>query len=407
MTLTEKRKGFLINAAYYALIIGLFYLFMKYAFWLFFPFLLAFFIAILIQRPANFIVSKTPLKKGFVSVLLVFVILAVLAVIVSLIGVRVVSEFRGLLSYLTSLSGKIPELLEDLRAWLLNAIHFLPDGIEETLGASITSFFEKLLSSSDPATVPPASGSGSSFDFSFLQAPLSGIWSTAKQIPTMFVAFIITIIATCFMSSDYDNMVLFIKRQMPPSKKGALSTSKRILFSSLGKLIKSYIIIIFITFAEMVIGLNVLKIIGVYNSGYIIAICLIVALVDILPVLGTGTIMIPWALYSLFTGNYGLGIGLLIIYAVISVIRQIVEPKLVASNLGLPPIATIASMYIGLQIFGFIGMFLMPITLVFLKLLNDEGIITIWRKEPKSFEEEPPQQAAVSVAEEQKTDSGL
>ena len=94
--------------------------------------------------------------------------------------------------------------------------------------------------------------------------------------------------------------------------------------------------------------------------------------------LGTGTVLIPWAVISLLNANYPLAIGLIVMYACITVIRQIIEPKLVAAQLGIPAFLTIVSMFIGSQIFGVIGIFILPITIVMLKLLNDEGIIHIF-----------------------------
>ena len=93
--------------------------------------------------------------------------------------------------------------------------------------------------------------------------------------------------------------------------------------------------------------------------------------------------LIPWAAYSLITGDVSLGIGLLVLYAVISIIRQIAEPKLVAGQLGLSPIVTIISLYLGLKIFGVLGMFVTPILVIMIKLLNDEGIINIWKSPVK------------------------
>mgnify|MGYP000290831249 FL=1 len=146
------------------------------------------------------------------------------------------------------------------------------------------------------------------------------------------------------------------------------------------KMLRAYLLIILITFVEMTIGLGILKLAGLYESSYILAIALLTAIVDILPVLGTGTVLIPWAVYSLCTGRVGFGIGLIVIYVAISVIRQIIEPKLVAGQLGLPPVVTIVGMYIGLQLFGFIGLFLVPLTLIMLKLLNDQNLIHLWNR---------------------------
>ena len=128
-------------------------------------------------------------------------------------------------------------------------------------------------------------------------------------------------------------------------------------------------------------GGDIEDVIELFDEGnpfrLIFIIAAITAIVDIVPVLGTGTIVIPWAVYNLFTGNYGLAIGLFVIYACITVIRQVIEPKLVATQLGIPAFLTITSMFIGSQIFGVIGIFILPITIVMLKLLNDEGIINI------------------------------
>ena len=117
---------------------------------------------------------------------------------------------------------------------------------------------------------------------------------------------------------------------------------------------------------------------GVYSGGYILVLSIITAIVDILPVLGTGTVLVPWAIYNFVTGNIGLGIGLIIMYVLITVIRQILEPRLVALNVGIHPVLTLMGMYLGVQLFGVIGIFILPITFVLVKALNDEGIIHLW-----------------------------
>ena len=84
-------------------------------------------------------------------------------------------------------------------------------------------------------------------------------------------------------------------------------------------------------------------------------------------------------IYSLLSGSTGFGIGLLVLYIVIYIIRQAVEPKLVASNLGLPPILTLMGMYIGAVLFGFIGLFLVPLSIMCVKILNDTGAVKLWK----------------------------
>lgn len=142
-----------------------------------------------------------------------------------------------------------------------------------------------------------------------------------------------------------------------------------------------------VTFIEMFIGLSVLRVFGIYSSNYTVIIAIVTAIVDIIPVLGTGTVLIPWAAYNLIVGNYSLAIGLAVIYAAITVIRQIIEPKLVAGQLGLSPVVTICSLYLGLKIFGVFGMIIAPILVTMLKVLNDEGIIKLWKSEKHENDE--------------------
>ena len=129
----------------------------------------------------------------------------------------------------------------------------------------------------------------------------------------------------------------------------------------------------FITFVELSIGLTL---IGIKHA---VAVALVVSIFDILPVLGTGGVMIPWTVLAALQGNYSLAVGLLVIYIVITVIRNIIEPKIVGSQLGLHPVVTLCSMFVGVQLFGVIGLFGFPIGLPLLRYLNDHGVIKLFR----------------------------
>lgn len=123
----------------------------------------------------------------------------------------------------------------------------------------------------------------------------------------------------------------------------------------------------------MSIGLSILKI---SNS---ILIAALIAIIDILPILGTGGILLPWAIISIITGNIGLAIGLVSLYLLILIIRQVLEPKIVGNQIGLHPIVTLICMFVGAQLLGFIGLFLLPILVTILKKMNDEGVIRIFK----------------------------
>lgn len=383
----EKRRSFIINTVFVVIIVGLFYLAIKYALGIVWPFVVAFFLAMLLQRPVNFLSTKTPLKRGISSVIMVLFVLVIVGSIVGLIIGRIVIELKGFFDYLLIKMEDAPAFVDQIQAWLSDTFSFLPKSLHESIMTATENFLNRLMGIEAKASADAIQAESSGIDFSLLSSPLGAVWGTAKQIPMIAVGVLVCVVSCCFMTTDYRTLRDMILSQLSQKRQSAVIRTKQVTFSTLGKMGKAYSIILFVTFMEMLLGLSFLKLIHVYDSGYIFAIAFITAVVDIIPVLGTGTILIPWALWSLFTGDVGLGIGLLVVYAIISVIRQVIEPKLVASQLGLPPFVTIMAMYIGSQLFGFIGLFLLPITVMLLKVLNDEGVIHIFKKKAPVVEE--------------------
>lgn len=378
---TSRKKKALINFLYYAIILGIFYFVMRYAFGILLPFLVAILIAAIIQRPANFLDRKLPIKRGVISTVLVLLLVSLIAILIVFVGAQIVSAVKSFATFLSNKIDSLPDFINAIQRRIYKSTAFLPDGAERVVHNAIDSLISSLSSfaaSSEASDATSAAPSLAGFDFSSLSVPISGIWSFAKGIPSILISIIVSIIASCFVAADYDKLKLFVVSQFKGEKRVLLSRTKAIFRSSVLKLLKAYAIIIFITFCEMAIGLKILSWLNVYKGGYIVFIALITAVVDIIPVLGTGTILIPWAIYSFVMGASPMGVGLLVLYAFITVARQFIEPKLVAGQLGLPPFVTIMGMYIGLKLFGFVGMLIVPLVIILLKLLNDEGVIHIW-----------------------------
>ncbi len=375
MTGIEKKKNFIINTVYASIIIALFYLFFKYALGTVFPIICSLIIAMVLQKPVNFLCEKTPLKRGIVSTFLVLLSFLLVVLVLGLIVVWLGSEFKGFFRYIMIQFEDIPALVEDIKGYIANILALLPEKAEVAAINFVNERLDTFINA--PEMVLPES---SDFDFSFLSTPLLGIWNTAKQIPTTLVSIVVSLVACCFMTSDFKSVRNLVLGFFSNETREKIVRAKRLLIPSLGKMIKAYAIIITITFCELSLGLSVLNFLKIYSGGYIFVIAALTAVIDIVPVLGTGTVLIPWALYNLISGNYSLAIGLLVIYVCITVIRQVIEPKLVAAQLGIPAFLTIVSMFIGSQIFGVIGIFILPITIVMIKLLNDEGIINIFHK---------------------------
>ncbi len=367
----EQRKTFLINFAYGAIIVLLYYYFVKYALWYIFPFLFAALIAAALQRPIRFLGKKLKTKKkAAISGALVMVICLLIGMLLVLVGIFIAGEIEGFASYLSGELTHLPEYVEDVKTWLLNMTNRLPLSMRTSLYQSIMEFFNENLSF-DEAN---AGSVGASFDFSLLLAPLTGVWSTAKRIPSVMLAILVTIISCFFMAIGYTNIRDMTLGFFSKEKQTRIVAVKRSFFGALTKMTRAYCLLMFITFTEMMLGLNLLKLFGFYEGGYIFVIALATAVVDIIPVLGTGAVLIPWAVVCLVLGNYGLGIGLLVMYAAISVLRQIIEPKLVAGQVGLPAIVTFMAMFVGAKIFGVFGIIILPLTVITLKLMHDEGV---------------------------------
>ena len=195
----------------------------------------------------------------------------------------------------------------------------------------------------------------------------------ASSLPGMFINLLLMVITTFFIAADYELLTGFCLRQLGDRPKAVFMEIQSYVVGTLFVCIRSYALIMTITFVELSIGLTL---IGVENS---LVIAFLIAVFDILPVLGTGGIMIPWTVITALTGSHGLALGLLVVYLVITVVRNIIEPKIVGSQIGLHPVVTLVSMFVGAQLLGVLGLFGFPIGLSLLRYLNETGSIRLFK----------------------------
>ena len=208
---------------------------------------------------------------------------------------------------------------------------------------------------------------------SLSMSAMGTISGVASSLPGLFIKLLLMIISTFFIAADYELLTGFFLKQLDGKSKQIFLQVKKYVVGTLFVCIRSYALIMTITFIELSVGLSI---IGVKNS---ILIAFLISVFDILPVLGTGGIMIPWTIIAALTGDYSLSIGLLIVYLIITVIRNIIEPKIVGSQIGLHPVVTLASMFVGVQLLGVVGLFGFPISLSLLRHLNDNGTIHLFK----------------------------
>jgi len=321
----------------------------KYGIGLISPFLFAFIVAYIIRKPANFVATKLKIPYKIVAILLVLIFYLIIGLLLVIIGVKLFSTILDLIYKLPSIYyshilpslelsfNKIEDLILQVDPTYLESVNDIFNQTVRGLGQSITSISMKAVT--------------------FLSVK-------ASSLPALFVRILITLISTFFIASDYEKLSKFMFRQLSGKTKAVVLNIKDYIINTLFVVVRSYILIMSITFVELSIGLSIIRI---ENAIFIAA---IVAIVDILPVLGTGTVMIPWAVITAIQGNVPRAVSLLILYLIITVIRNIVEPRFIGKQMGLHPIVSLMCMFIGAKLFGAIGLFGMPIAVSLLLHLS-------------------------------------
>lgn len=175
-----------------------------------------------------------------------------------------------------------------------------------------------------------------------------------RALPSAIVFLVISVVSSFYFALDFDTINRNFVSFLPQAVKKRLPILKKQTRSLAIRYVKAYSFLLMLTFFELFIGLSIIGIDYVFLSA------MLISFIDILPIFGVGTILIPWSLISFFTHNFERGIGLIILWASVTVIRQIIEPKIVGNTIGLPPVVTLIGIYAGFKLFGIIGMFSAP-----------------------------------------------
>ena len=355
----EERKSFIINFFYYAIWLAIAFVILGYCLPMLTPFATAFVIAYLLNRPICFAASRLHLPRKAVAILTVLLFYCTVGSLIALLFIKLFSSGRVL---------------------FLNLPAIYAHYIEPVFAAAFAGIEQSILRM-DPSLI----GTLEELEGHFVQSAgqmVSGLsvgavgWISgiASSLPGLFINLLLMIITTFFIAADYDCLTGFCLSQMGEKSKGIFLKIQSYVVGTLFVCIRSYALIMSVTFVELAVGLTL---IGIKNS---VLIAFVIAVFDILPVLGTGGIMIPWMVVAAVMGNPRLAIGLLVVYLVITVIRNIIEPKIVGSQIGLHPVVTLVSMFAGAQLFGVLGLFGFPIGLSLLRYLNDTQTISIFKK---------------------------
>ena len=368
----ERKRRFLINVAYVIAVGVIYYVLVRYVLYALMPFTIALLVTIILKRPVDHTARLLHIPRKGVAFLLVVL-------------------FYGLIAAL--LTHAIIQLIVALVGWFGSLTTIYAENIEPAL-LRVLDWYENLVASIDPAHAAQAEsignnilGSLASWVASVSRSLVGYAQRLALGTPKFFISLIFCIVSTVFLSMDYPNITYFFLGQFPEKSQRTILEAKNYLLKTIGGMLKSYGLIMFITFCELNIGL---RIIGVEDATVL---SLIIAIFDILPALGTGGIMIPWVVIELVQGNVMLGVKLLLLYAFITVVRNILEPKIVGESIGLHPVLLLISIYVGGTILGPMGIIIMPFTLLVIKKLNDAGHIHVFRSEYLADKDEAFQKA--------------
>ncbi len=334
----QKKQDFLVNLAYWAVIGGIALLSLKYLLPITIPFLIGILVAWLVVRLSRVIRCNHKLFR-LVLALLVY----------GIIGLSISQLSIYSISALTDLAGWLPHYYEQQLFPFITKVYDWVVKTFRSLDPAIISALEMLKDSGLSSLQGLVS--------QFLSIVLNWISGLATGIPNLVLSLLTMIFSTVFMVSDFDNIAAFTRTHLPPKLGKVLDSIRIYLTETLFVVIRSYALIMLLTFTELSVLFSVF---GIANPVLKAA---VIAVFDIMPILGTGGIMIPWAIIALVLGNVPMALELFLIYAIVTVVRNYVEPKIVGTQLGLHPVVTLIAMFVGLRIFGFWGLFGLPVAI--------------------------------------------
>jgi len=351
LKLKNNQKRVLLFAIVVISVVAGVYISFRLAFFLL-PFLIAFALSSLMEPIIRFFTNKLRISRKIVAPVVFLLLLAIILLLTILTVLRLINEIKNLITtapgFLYSLYAKILELMNK---WSEH-IEWLPTGITDNLGTIISNLSNTITS--------------------FGKTIVKGAYVTAISLPEVIMFTIITLLATFFMLYDRHKIAYALRRQLPESWINRLLSIKNDLFTAIFGYLRAAMILMVITFTELLIGLSI---IGV---RYALLLAVLIAVIDALPILGTGGVLIPWSIYSFITGDVRMGVSILCLYLVVLIIRQTIEPKIVGQQIGIHPLLTLVAMYTGLKLFGFAGFILGPITFILIRnILN-----TIYKNKP-------------------------
>lgn len=301
---------------------------------LMFPFVVGWVIAMIASPLVNWLEKKFNIVKKLGSALVVILVLALIVLILYFSISKLVTETISLLE-------NIPQLYKELEAGpdqignsLQGIFHRLPPQFQEGWDNILLNMDQKVGTFITKISEPTVAAAG----------------NFAKRVPSYLISIIVAIMSAYLFTVEHEEVLVWAKKTAPPSVVKRMTLVSDNLKYAVGGYLKAQIKIMGVVFLILWVGLTLLQV------HYAVLIAIVIAFLDFLPFFGTGTAMIPWALYKFLVGNVKMAVLLLIVYAITQLVRQLIQPRMLGKSMGLNPLVTLILLYLGYRLGGVTGM---------------------------------------------------
>jgi len=319
------------------------------------PFVVGWVIALIAGAPVRFLEEKIKIKRKIGSVFVIVSVIALVVFVIYFAGSKLLEQAIGLIGALPDMWSGMESDLNDVAANMSVILNRLPGNIKFSLNGimdAVGSYMGEFIGKIGTPTIEAAG-------------------NLAKQLPALFIGLIMALLSAYFFVADREQLNEWCSKHVPPTVQLRYQQIKDSLVKSVGGYFKAQFKIEVWMYLLLLIGLGVLKV------EYFALIALGVAILDLLPFLGTGTVLLPWAVIKLLTADYKMAIGLLIIWGGGQLARQLIQPKIVGDSMGVEPLPTLFLLFIGYKVGGVFGMiFAVPLGILVYSLYTQGAFET-------------------------------
>lgn len=313
----------------------------------FMPFVIGWFLAYVASPLVNWLEKRVRIVKKLGSALIIILVLAGVGLLCYFLGSKLWQEIRALIENMPGIYRDLESGFYTVGENLEGIFEMLPEGVQEGWQTMISNLDQTMGNLIGRISEPTMAAAG----------------NFAKRIPSIFIGTIVTFISSYFFIAEREEVIIWAKKVAPDPLVERMSMVMDNLKYAVGGYFKAQFKIMIVVCLILIVGFVILDV----HFYFLLAI--LIALLDFLPFFGTGTALIPWGLYKLMVGDYKMVIGLVILYGVTQLVRQLIQPKLVGDSMGLKPLLTLVFLYAGYKIGGVIAMiFAVPIGMIVMNL---------------------------------------